>query len=102
MIAPSSPRFVRARRPTAPLAALGITREQLRMNRTSPQNDGALADEEGVGWVDAAAIRYHRYRCILMTARYVSLFISVAATMLLPNSKAVTCPPSSVGRAHPW
>jgi hypothetical protein len=24
------------------------------------------AYEEGVGWVDAAAIRYHRRRCMLM------------------------------------
>jgi hypothetical protein len=71
------------------------------MNRTSPQNDGALADEEGVGWVDAAAIRYHRYRCILMTARYVSLFISVAATMFVPNSRTITCPlAQSVERIH--
>ena len=33
---------------------------------------------------------------------FTSLFIRVVATMSSPNCRAVTCPPSSVGRAHPW
>jgi hypothetical protein len=42
---------------------------------------------EGVGWVDAPAIRYPRRRCMLVSGRFTGLSIGITATMYRRQQK---------------
>src|SRR4029453_19654757 len=76
----------------------------LRVGHLEQGGDGASGElmRMAVGRTGAPAIRYHRRRCMLMSARCAHLFIGMTATMSASNCRTVTCPPSSVGRAHRW